>query len=320
MFGDRPETYPQQIDFLLIPNFSLFGLTAMLGALRHANRTSNRQLYQWRLLSESGGLVMSSDQIEIMSHADIRDAGRCPTLIVCAGSGHYPKASLSTRLLSFIRHQASLGGDIGSQDTAAYINASAGILDGYRTTIHWENIATTASLFPKVNFVHELFVVDRNRFSCSGALAGLDMMLHLITTQHGNGLATAVADELIHTQKRAQNDPQRTSLQKRLDSRNPNLLDAVKLMEGNLEEPLSVPEIAALLTISTRELERLFKHYLQQPPSQFYRNLRLDQARWMLHQTTDSITNISLACGFSSLSHFTRCYQKRFNKKPSQER
>ncbi|MEH6576736.1 MAG: GlxA family transcriptional regulator [Amphritea sp.] len=318
MFGDRPQSYPQTISFLLVPGFSLFGLTSMLDPLRHANRTSNRELYQWQLISELGGLISSSDSIEIMSNANIREVNRCETLIICAGNS--PHEQITQGLLGFIRQQASHGADIGSQDTATHITAAAGVLDGYRTTIHWENLQSTAETYPKVQLVQELLVIDRKRFSCPGALSGLDMMLHLITTQHGSGLATAVADELVFTQKRAHTDPQRTSLQKRLDSRNPHLVDAVQLMERNIEEPLSIPELAEHLGISDRELERLFKHYLQSTPSAFYRNIRLDQARWMLQQTTDSVTSISVACGFASLSHFTRSYQKRFDKKPSQER
>ncbi|MBY4675363.1 GlxA family transcriptional regulator [Marinobacterium arenosum] len=318
MFGNRPLKYPQTISFLLVPGFSLFGLTSMLDPLRHANRASQRELYQWQLISEPGGLVTSSDGIEIMSQSSIRDAGKCETLIVCAGE--QPQAQVTPALLSFIRQQAGFGADIGSQDTATYLLAAAGILDGYRTTMHWENLQSTANEFPGVEIVQELLVVDRNRFACPGALSGLDMMLHLISTQHGHGLATAVADELIYTRKRAHTDPQRTSLQQRLDSRNPKLVNAVQLMERNLEEPLSIPEIAQYLDISSRELERLFKHYLQETPNAYYRNLRLDQARWMLQQSTDSVTSIAFACGFASLSHFTRCYQQRFNKKPSQER
>jgi len=94
----------------------------------------------------------------------------------------------------------------------------------------------------------------------------------------------------------------------------------VQLMERNLEEPLTIAEIADHLEISGRELERLFRHYLDSTPSTYYRNLRLEQARWMLKQTTDSVTSISIACGFASLSHFTRSYQKQFGNKPSQER
>lgn len=318
MFGDRPKEGPQRISVLLVPGFSLFGLTSMLDPLRHANKLSSRELYVWELISESGGLVQSSDGIEIMTQLNVREVSRCETLIVCAGDE--PEKRITPALLGFIRYQASQGADIGSQDTAALINAAAGILNGYRTTMHWENLTSTTEAYPGIEWVQELLVIDRKRFSCPGALSGLDMMLHLISTQHGNGLGTAVADELIYTHKRSHSDAQRTSLQQRLDSRNPNLVDAVQLMDRNLEEPLNISEIAEHLTISERELERLFRHYLSCTPSAYYRTLRLEQARWMLKQTTDSVTSISIACGFASLSHFTRSYQKQFGNKPSQER
>lgn len=318
MFGDRPQHYPQQIHFLLIPGFSLFGLTSMLDPLRHANRAANRELYQWQLISERGGLIESSDHIEIMSHASIQQIPRCHTLILCSGDG--PHEHLSSALLGFIRQQANQGADIGSQDTAAYITAAAGVLDGYRATLHWENLSSTAEAFPKVQWVQELLVIDRKRFSCPGALSGLDMMLHLITTQHGPGLANEVADELVYSKQRSLTDPQRMSLQTRLDCRNPNLVDAVQLMERNIEEPLRIPELANHLGVSDRELERLFQHYLKTTPANYYRQLRLEQARWMLQQTTASVTSISVACGFASLSHFTRCYHQRYGKKPSHER
>lgn len=318
MFGDLPRDTPQQINFLLIPGFSLFGLSAMIDPLRHANRSSNRELYRWHLISEQGEPVASSDALEVMATHSIRDNPPGNTLIICAG--YIPHTQITPGLLGFIRRQASHGADIGFQDTAAYIGASAGILDGYRATLHWENLEHTQEMFPNVDFVQELLVIDRNRFSCPGALSGLDMMLYLIGTQHGQGLATSVADELIHTQKRDSTDPQRTSIQQRLDSRNRHLIRAVQLMEMNIEDPLKIADIAIELAVSERELERLFRHYLQQTPNAYYRNLRLDQARWMLQQTTDSVTAISVACGFVSLSHFTRSYQQRFGKKPSQER
>ena len=318
MFADRALSYPQKLYFLLVPGFSLFGLTSMLDPLRHANRCSDRELYHWQLISEKGGLISSSDSIEIMCNGSIKDIQKCGTLIVCAG--YSPQEQITPALLGFIRQQANYGADIGSQDTAALITAAAGVLDGYRTTMHWENLPSTADIYPKVNWVQDLLVIDRKRFSCPGALSGLDMMLHLISTQHGNGLASAVADELVYTQKRAPTDSQRLSLQTRLNSRNPNLVNAIQLMERNIEEPLRIPELAEHLGISDRELERLFQHYLQATPNAYYRQIRLGQARWMLQQTTDSVTSISVACGFASLSHFTRSYQQQFHKKPSQER
>ena len=318
MFGDRLKSGPQRIHFLLIPGFSLFGLTSMLDPLRHANSTSDSVLYEWLLVSETGGLISSSDSIEIMTNASIKEIDRCETLIICSGGD--PWLWTTAALLGFIRQQNNYGADIGCQDTGAYIAAAAGVLDGYRTTMHWENYESTVAAFPKVTFVQELLVIDRKRFSCPGALSGLDMMLYLISTQYGKALSTLVADELVYTHQRAHTEPQRRSLQIRLDSRNANLIEAVQLMEQNIEEPLLIAELAAHVGVSGRELERLFKSHLKQTPKAFYRHLRLEKARWMLQQTRNSVTSIAIACGFVSVSHFTRSYQQAFSKKPSQER
>ncbi|MGJ8645462.1 GlxA family transcriptional regulator [Marinomonas colpomeniae] len=319
MLSENIENGPRKIHFLLTTGFSLFGLSSMLGPLRHANFINGLPLYEWELVSEFGGLVTSSDSIDIMTDVSIKDVDQCETLIICSGC-HDPQTVSSPAVLSFIRQQSYFGSDIGCQDMGAHIAAAAGILDGYRAAVHWENHESTQALFPNVEFVQELLVIDRNLFSCPGGLSGLDMMLYLIRIQHDQQLATRVADELIYTHQRANAGPQRRSLQIRLDSRNKHLIEAVQLMERNIEEPLYISELAAHIGISGRELERLFKHHLQQTPKSFYRQLRLEKARNMLQQTKQSVTAISVACGFVSLSHFTRCYQQQFSKKPSQER
>ncbi|MGO3344278.1 MAG: GlxA family transcriptional regulator [Marinomonas sp.] len=319
MLHKKTKNDPRKVHFLLTSGFSLFGLTSMLGPLRHANAASGLPLYEWELVSEFGGLIRSSDGIDIMTDASINDTQTCEILIICSGC-HDPQTVSSPFVLGFIRQQSYFGADIGCQDMGAYLAAAAGILDGYRATVHWENHESTQDLFPNVEFVQELLVIDRKVFSCPGGLSGLDMMLYLIRIQHGQQLATLVADALIYTHKRGNTEPQRRSLQIRLNSRNKHLIEAVQLMELNIEEPLYISELTTHLGISGRELERLFKHNLQQTPKSFYRQIRLEKARNMLQQTTESVTAVSVACGFVSLSHFTRCYQQQFSKSPSQER
>mgnify|MGYP003676032235 CR=1 FL=1 len=319
MQSENIENGPRKIHFLLTTGFSLFGLSSMLGPLRHANFINGLPLYEWELVSEFGGLVSSSDSIDIMTTSSVKDVHRCEILIICSGC-HDPKTVSSSAVLGFIRQQSYFGADIGCQDMGAHIAAAAGILDGYKAAVHWENHESTQALFPNVEFVQELLVIDRKLFSCPGALSGLDMMLYLIRIQHGQQLVTHVADELIYTHQRANTGPQRRSLQIRLDSRNKHLIEAVQLMELNIEEPLLISELTEHLGISDRELERLFKRNLQQTPKSFYRQIRLEKARNLLQQTSESVTSIAVACGFVSLSHFTRCYQQQFEKKPSQER
>jgi transcriptional regulator GlxA family with amidase domain len=318
MFGDPPKKSPQRISFLLLPGFSMIGVAAMVDPLRWANTISERSRYAWEIISVSGGPVKSSDKITLMADKSIDNVNKTEMLIVCAG--YNPKAQVNKKLLGSIRRLAALGVDIGAQDTGSYILAAAGLLDGYNATIHWENHDSYLEAFRHVNVVRELFEIDRNRFSCSGGLSGLDMMLYLIQRQHGSELANAISDKLIYHHTREGSQPQRMSLQSRFGISNQKLLETAEYMQGHLETPASIPELAARVNISERELERLFRKYLQSTPVAFYRRLRLEKARLLLRQTSHSITNVAIRCGFGSTSHFSRCYRKHYGCAPKEER
>ncbi|MDE1462659.1 GlxA family transcriptional regulator [Spartinivicinus poritis] len=318
MFGDPPHKLPQQVSYLLLPRFSLIGFSSLVDPLRWANTISGKVLYDWNNLAVTGTSVESSDRIAVQVDGTINDIDHCQMLIVCAG--YDPQHQVNPALMGWLRRQASHGALIGAQDTGSYILASAGLLNHYRATIHWENLQSFAEMFPQVKVVNDIFEIDRNRFSCSGGLSGLDMMLHLVQCQHGQDLASAIAEQLIYSQRRSAEHPQRLSLQARLGTTNPKLIAAIKIMRRNLEEPLSIPALAAEVHISDRELERLFRKHLQTTPGSYYRNLRLEQARCLLQQTSRSVTNIAVACGFSSSAHFSRSYLSRYGIAPSKDR
>lgn len=314
----QPVSDVQTLHFLLLPGFSLFGLSSMLAPLRHANRCAQQERYRWHLLAMDAGPITASDGLQLTAELGIDDCDTLDCLIIC--SGDQPEQYADSRLHSFIRRQVAFGAFLGGQDTGAWLLAQAGALDGYRATLHWEYLATAAAQFPAVTFVPELYVLDRTRFSCSGAMSGLDMMLYLIRRQWGEELSAEVAQVLVYSDPRPENSLQRTGRHPHLTRYNQHLSDALEIMEVNLEEPLSIPEIARYLEISVRELERLFRRYLKNTPQGWYRQLRLNRARRLLRQTDDSITYIAGQCGFRSLAHFSRCYRQQFDCSPSEDR
>jgi len=210
--------------------------------------------------------------------------------------------------------------DIGALCTGSHVLARAGLLDGHRCTIHWENIAAFTEDFPDIEVTSELFEVDRNRFTCSGGTAALDMMLNMIALQHGHELATAVSEQFMHERIRDRHDHQRMALPARLGVRHPKLIRVIRQMEANLEEPLDRGQLAAAAGLSTRQLERLFRKYLNRSPARYYVELRLNRARLLLLQTNMSVIDVALACGFVSASHFSKCYRDFFGKTPRRER
>ena len=318
MFGAAPRELPQGIGLILIPSFSMIAFTAAVETLRLANRTSDRQLYRWSLFSVDGRPVRASNGIELHPEGDLQEAGGLDTIIVCSGTE--VQRFNDKAAFSWLRRMARKGADIGALCTGSQILARAGLLNGYRCTIHWENLAGFREDFPDLEVTSELFEIDRNRFTCSGGTAAIDLMLNLIARQHGHELAAGVAEQFMHERIRNHHDRQRMSLPARLGVRHPKLLKVVEMMEDNLEEPLNRSGLAGNAGLSTRQLERLFRKYLKRSPARYYLELRLDKARLLLVQTNMSIIDVALACGFVSASHFSKCYRDFFGRTPRKER
>jgi transcriptional regulator GlxA family with amidase domain len=174
--------------------------------------------------------------------------------------------------------------------------------------------------FPNVLMSSNLFAIDRDRFTCSGGNSSLDMMLQFVSNHHGPELAAAVSEMFIMERIRDHHDTQRIPLRLHLGNSQPKLIEAVALMEANLEETISLDDLAQYVGVSRRQLERLFQKHLKCVPSRYYLELRLNRARQLLLQTNLSIIDVSLACGFVSAPHFSKCYRDFFGIPPREER
>lgn len=309
---------PRRFLFLLLPEYSLLSCTAAMEALRIANRMSGKDLYYWQLISETGETMTCSANAQLLVHGGLSDVSRDDTILVCGGT-NVQKYS-TTKILNWLRHQARIGARIGGLCTAAYTLAKAGLLDGKRATIHWENHDSFIEEFPDIELTKSVFVADGARFTTAGGTSSLDLMLKLIADDYGEELANSVADLLIYNSIRTDQDIQRLSVATRIGVRHPKLSDVIKRMEANIEEPISPSMLAKDVGMSTRQLERLFRRYLNRSPKRYYMGLRLQKARNLLMQTDMSVINVALACGFASPSHFSKCYRAHYNTTPYRER
>jgi transcriptional regulator GlxA family with amidase domain len=234
--------------------------------------------------------------------------------VLCSGiDGHlYEDRNVFAQLRKFDRK----GADVGALCTGSHILARAGLLDGYRCTIHWENLRGFAESFPHIEATSELFEIDRNRFTCSGGTASLDMMLNMIARQHGHELAANVSDQFIHERIRDEHDQQRMALPARLGVRHPKLMSGHQADGGEPGGAARSRRTGESAGLSSRQLERLFRKYLNRSPARYYVELRLNRARLLLLQTNMPVIDVALACGFVSASHFSKCYRDFFGKTP----
>ncbi len=304
--------------FFLAPKFSMFAFTSAVDPLYTANRLSGGRLYGWQVVSRDGGPVTASNGLPVAADSSMEDARDCDTLFVCAGLDAHKQAD--RHLTAWLRRFARRGRAIGGLCSGTRLLAQAGLLDGHRCTIHWEDIQALCEDFPGLEVTSNLFEIDRKRITCAGGTAALDLMLHLMALAHGAELAGRVSDQFMHQRIRAAHDHQRMAAHERLGVREPKLLAAIRVMEENLDEPLSLGEIARRANLSVRQLERLFKQRLVCPPSRYYLELRLHHARLLLMRGASSILAIALAAGFASASHFSRRYREHFGHSPREER
>lgn len=308
----------RKVGFLLIPGFSLLSYASTIEPLRAANRLSGRTLYRWTHISTTGQQSESSSGLQIHAEHKVGADFELDAIFVCAGGN--PALFRHQRTLAWLRTLARRGVQIGGVSGGPYILARAGLLDGYRCTIHWEHMTALREEFPNLEANRTLYEIDRNRLTCAGGIAALDMMRAIIANEHGPALATAVSGWFLQTQLRPGSGPQRLTLRERYGVSSQSLLKTLELMESSTDNQLSRRELSKRADVSVRQLERLFASRLNTTIDAQYMKIRLDRARTLIHETTMPILSVAVACGFISGSHFSRAYKLQFGKSPAKER
>lgn len=304
--------------FLTLPNFSMIAFSSAVEVLRMANYVGRAGHYTWSIYSPDGTAVHASNGIAVRPTRTV-DAAQLPdVMIVCGGTRIRDVVDDSMR--GTLMSLAARGMPLGGICTGAYALMASGLLDDYRCAVHWENRSALHGEFPRVQFADELFVVDRDRLTCTGGTAPIDMMLNLVGLRFGQQLAAQVSEQFILERIRGATDVQPIPVDARVGFSRAELIEVVRLMEANIEEPLSLAELTRLVNLSQRHLQRMFKFYLNVSPTHYYLTLRLKRARELLRTTDASIARVTTVCGFQSPCHFSKAYRAQFGHAPSHER
>jgi len=313
--------YPTRFGFLLLNNFTLISMSSAVEPLRMANRICREERYAWTTLSESGYPVTASDGLSVNVDSSISNEdifNDVDAVIVCGGSR--VEENTTEPVLKWLKSVSQRGVGLGSTCTGSHVLAAAGLLDGYRCSIHWENMAALIDTFRNVHVSRSVYTIDRDRYTCSGGTSPVDMMLHFIREQCGAEVSAGVAEQFIYERIRRSDDQQRVPLRHIVGNQSERLVVAAELMEANIKEPIDQTELATYVGVSRRQLQRLFQRYLGCTPSRYYLQLRLTRARELLQQTRMSLVEISSLTGFVSSSHFSKSYKELYGHSPSKER
>ncbi len=296
---------PQHIDILLFESFSALCLANTVEPLRAANKLSGKRLYYWRFLSLDGKSLKSSSDMQVSAQARLTDC-QGDMLVVMPSYDFLRHANpVTTRALraAAARYRVMAGFDTGS-----WLLARAGLLDGHRATIHWQELQGFAETFPDLHSERSRFVRDGNRITCSGAQASFDLMLDLIGQSHGQALRLEVAALLMGSEMSSNPVPQ--------VRRTHRTADALSLMQANLEHPLTIRALARQLGYGQKALEQRMRSDLGTTPQSVYRRLRLIEAKRLVIETNMGVMEIALRCGYRDPSALTRAFRSEFGTTP----
>ncbi len=308
---------PYRVGILPIDGFALMSYSCTVEPLRAANLLSRRPLYDVVHFAH-GSRARSSGEAGVKGRYEVGAAVNLDLLLVVAGGDPFAFDDAAT--FAWLRQLDRRGVRIGGVSGGAVILANAGLLRDRRMTVHWDHAPMLAELYPDLLIERRLYVIDRDRVTCGGGVAPLDLMHALIASQHGSSFARLVSDWFLHTDIRAASAPQRGGIAERVGSSSPHVVEAVAAMDSHIADPLTLPQLARAAGVTPRHLNRLFTAALGQSAMEYYRGLRLTVGQRLVRNTAMSLSEIAEATGFSSSSHFSNAYKDRFDTRPQMDR
>lgn len=314
----RPEAAPPppaRLAFLVVPRFNMGTLISMIEVARTANYLSAYPPYVWEVLSFDGPQVAASNGLSLAANPPGDRDRRGETVFALASWG--AEEDTNRPAVAWLRRQARAGARVCAVELGVYLLARAGLLTGRSVTTHWSWAPGVRERFPDLDLVERLYTLDDAVMTCAGGLAGVDLMLRLVADAQGEGLAGAVADQLLAGPGRAETAPQRRTSGHGIEGLSPPVRSAIALIESSVAEPLPVPALAARLGLSQRQLERRFKAEVGCTVVQFGLLLRLQHARVLLIATRLGVREIATASGFDTLQHFSASFARCFGRRPS---
>lgn len=308
-----------RIGILVMPQFSNLGLALVIEPMAIANWLSQRQLYEWTVLSIDGEPVPATNGLLAQSQPLGEEKGRFSTIFVIA-SFEVKRHAKNRKVKAWLQRESAFGAQICGIETGTEMLAAAALLDGHAAAVHWDNLEGFQEAYPRVKATTQLYTIEPRLMTCAGGASIIDMMLEWIGQRDGVELAAEIAQHLLHARMRGTAEVQLATGELDAALSSEQVKTAIRMMRESIAAPISCVDLAAAVGLSKRQLERHFKRHTANSPIQYYLSLRVATAHKLLQQTDMSVTQVAAATGFDSLEHFSRVYKAMFGCPPSRDR
>ena len=313
-----PSDAPLSVTVLVLPGSSMMSVACTIDPMRAANRMARETIFDWAVHTLDGASALLSCELPLSIDSKFDSTKGGHILIIIAGFDsdlHAGKGAVPRIASAAAKYDA-----VGGVEAGPWLMARAGLLNGHTATTHWEDLEDFTNNHPEIDVIPDRYVIDGKYFTTGGASPTFDLMLHLIRSRRGVAFAMEVASAFIYDEAHTPTDAQMLVSLGHLNTFEPRVASAIRIMESRIDEPISINAIAYEMEVSVRMLENLFMAALNISPGKYYRNLRLQVARRLAVDTRLSVQEIAIRTGFNSLSAFSRSYKNRFGVSPTRSR
>ncbi|WP_192246657.1 GlxA family transcriptional regulator [Mesorhizobium silamurunense] len=322
MLGLKPVC--QGFAFHLLPAFSLQAYSSAVEVLRLANEVIGYDVYRWQVISDDGQPVVSNCGLSVCVDAELafereRSRGSNSLSVVVVGGGRVAP-SRNRQLEAWLRECRSRRACLVGVGNGTVVFAHAGLADGRRCAVHWEQYPMFLEQFPGVVANQTAFEQDGELYTCPGGDTPFDLFLSLVERDHGAVVVTRIREKAISCRIRSAGERQRLPRHSDLRLNHKAVMGVIDQMELNISDPLPVEKLAASVGLSRRQIERLFQRELECSPGRYFLELRLERAHLLLMSTRMPVVEIAMACGFVSASHFSKVYREIHGCAPHESR
>lgn len=308
------------VGILLCPGFAMMSLTGIIESLRHAGDfgDKSRQLEcRWDVIGPHPSATRSSCGLEVRTSADYADPQEYDYIALVGGQIRDHQRTYRSHIQYLARAKRS-GVPTISVCTAAFLLAEHGLIPGRRVCVHPYHSQQFSQAHPGFSIeTQQDFIEEDGVITVPGGVSILSLMTSIIRKHVGVDRASKVVHQLSLSNRRTLGDFERTGLMRYINARDSRLQQALVMIESRFREAISVPQIAANLNLSERQLARLFRREVGTSPKAYLSSVRLRYSLWLLCNTNNSISAIAYASGYSSCAHFSAQFRKAFGSSPS---
>lgn len=321
--GNRIVQPDIRVAFVLSPSFTLLPFAGFADTLRHSadDADRSRQIYcHWRILGPSLTPIRSSCGAKVSPWQTYDEPTNYDYVVIVGGLlSAFEQHAAET--FDFLRAAAGRQVPVVGLCTGSFAMAEAGLLDGKRCSIHFRHREEFEARYPNVTITtQEYYTFDDGMITCCGGTAAIDLAVEIITLHCGRARALKGLADLIVEEHREVHHVPRFPYEELLSCGDWRIERAVMLMRSGLSNPSSTRDLAKRIGTSVSQLDRAFVEHVAMTPTQVWRAMRLQHARWRLLNTDRSTTEIAEECGFADCAHLVRWFKREYGETPQRFR